>query len=115
MLPARLANACVRAKPPPSAVPAKGDAFNVARAETCTSEPARRCGLTVPEARHLDLGGRPVMLIRRFDRNWPGLIMPSRIRDASPGAWGLCFSHLPPGHRDSQRPAAAGRQRLQRR
>ncbi|WP_414448288.1 type II toxin-antitoxin system HipA family toxin [Burkholderia sp. 22PA0099] len=50
--------------------PAKGDTFNVARAETCTLELARRCGLTVPEVRYLDIGGRPVMLIRRFDRYW---------------------------------------------
>lgn len=50
--------------------PAKGDTFDVARAETCTLELARRCGLTVPEVRYLDLGGRPVMLIRRFDRYW---------------------------------------------
>ena len=50
--------------------PAKGDTFDVARAETCTLELARRCGLNVPEVRYLDLGGRPVMLIRRFDRYW---------------------------------------------
>jgi serine/threonine-protein kinase HipA len=50
--------------------PAKGDTFDVARAEACTLELARRCGLTVPEVRYLELGGRPVMLIRRFDRYW---------------------------------------------
>jgi serine/threonine-protein kinase HipA len=50
--------------------PAQGDTFDVARAEACTLELARRCGLTVPEVRYLDLGGRPVMLIRRFDRYW---------------------------------------------
>lgn len=50
--------------------PAKGDAFNVARAEACTLELARRCGMTVPEVRYRDIGGRPVMLIRRFDRYW---------------------------------------------
>lgn len=50
--------------------PAKGDTFDMARAETCTLELARRCGLSVPEVRYLDLGGRPVMLIRRFDRYW---------------------------------------------
>jgi serine/threonine-protein kinase HipA len=50
--------------------PAKGDTFDVARAETCTLELARRCGLSVPEVRYVDLGGRPVMLIRRFDRYW---------------------------------------------
>lgn len=50
--------------------PARGDTFDVARAEMCTLELARRCGLTVPEVRYLDIGGRPVMLIRRFDRYW---------------------------------------------
>ena len=50
--------------------PAKGDTFNVARAELCTLELARRCGMTVPEVRYQDLGGRPIMLIRRFDRYW---------------------------------------------
>jgi serine/threonine-protein kinase HipA len=42
----------------------------VARAETCTLELARCCGLTVPEVRHCDIGNRSVMLIRRFDRFW---------------------------------------------
>jgi serine/threonine-protein kinase HipA len=50
--------------------PARNDAFDVARAETCTLELARRCGLTVPEVRHCDIGNRSVMLIRRFDRFW---------------------------------------------
>lgn len=50
--------------------PAVGDSFDVARAEYCTLELARRCGLTVPDVKYLDIGGRPVMLIRRFDRYW---------------------------------------------
>lgn len=50
--------------------PTKNDWFDVARAEVCTLELARRCGLNVPEVRYLDLGNRPVMLIRRFDRYW---------------------------------------------
>ena len=50
--------------------PARNDAFDVARAETCTLELARCCGLTVPEVRHCDIGNRSVMLIRRFDRFW---------------------------------------------
>ena len=50
--------------------PAKGDAFNVARVEICTLELARRCGMNIPEVRYLELGDRPVMLIRRFDRFW---------------------------------------------
>lgn len=68
--------------------PAKGDTFDVARAETCTLELARRCGLTVPEVRYLDLGGQPVMLIRRFDRYWthPGEPLPEgALQDTRPG------------------------------
>lgn len=53
--------------------PARNDTFDVARAETCTLELARRCGLTVPEVRHCDIGNRSVMLIRRFDRFWANL------------------------------------------
>ncbi|MEI6026475.1 MAG: HipA domain-containing protein [Betaproteobacteria bacterium] len=68
--------------------PAKGDTFDVARAETCTLELARRCGLAVPEVRYLDLGGRPVMLIRRFDRYWApaGEPLPEvALHDTRPG------------------------------
>lgn len=71
--------------------PAQGDTFDVARAETCTLELARRCGLTVPEVRYLDLGGRPVMLIRRFDRYWvqAGQLLPAltdgALQDTRPG------------------------------
>lgn len=50
--------------------PSKGDTFDVARTESCTLELARRCGIQVPEVRYMDVGGRPVMLIRRFDRYW---------------------------------------------
>lgn len=50
--------------------PSRNDSFDVARAERCTLELARRCGLTVPEVRHCDVGNRSVMLIRRFDRFW---------------------------------------------
>lgn len=69
--------------------PAKGDAFDVARAESCTLELARRCGLAVPEVRHLMIGNKPVMLIRRFDRYWaaPGE-MPAEgtaLHDTRPG------------------------------
>lgn len=70
--------------------PAKGDTFNVARAEACTLELARRCGLRVPEVRYMDVGARPVMLIRRFDRYWgqPGQALPQGIalHDTRPGA-----------------------------
>jgi serine/threonine-protein kinase HipA len=68
--------------------PAKADPFDVARAETCTLELARRCGLTVPEARYLDMGGRPVMLIRRFDRYWQRAGQPlpeGALHDTRPG------------------------------
>lgn len=68
--------------------PARGDTFDVALAETCTLELARRCGLTVPEVRYLDVGGRPVMLIRRFDRYWAraGESLPEgALHDTRPG------------------------------
>lgn len=70
--------------------PAKGDTFDVARAETCTLELARRCGLTVPEVRYLLIGSKPVMLIRRFDRYWaPAGELPTAgpaLHDSRPGA-----------------------------
>jgi serine/threonine-protein kinase HipA len=67
--------------------PAKNDTFDVARAESCTLELARRCGLTVPEVRYMDIGGRAVMLIRRFDRYWaqPGQVLPDgALHDTRP-------------------------------
>jgi serine/threonine-protein kinase HipA len=67
--------------------PAKNDTFDVARAESCTLELARRCGLTVPEVRYMDIGGRAVMLIRRFDRYWaqPGQALPDgALHDTRP-------------------------------
>ena len=78
--------------------PAKGDVFDVARAEGCTLELARRCGLAVPEVRHLMIGDKPVMLIRRFDRYWapsdelpaPGTV----LHDTRPGE-GLSEGRLP--------------------
>lgn len=69
--------------------PARGDTFDVARAESCTLELARRCGLTVPEVRHLLVGNKPVMLIRRFDRYWtPQGMLPDEgtaLHDTRPG------------------------------
>lgn len=55
--------------------PAGGDTFDVAQAECCTLLLAKRCGLTVPEVRVQDIGGKSVLLIRRFDRYWqtPGI------------------------------------------
>ena len=68
--------------------PSRSDTFDVARAEVCTLELARRCGLTVPEVRHCDVGNRSVMLIRRFDRFWvkPGEYPPAgTLHDTRPG------------------------------
>jgi len=78
--------------------PAQGDAFDVARAESCTLELARRCGLSVPEVRTLMIGHRPVMLIRRFDRYWapPGDLpdASTALHDTRPGP-GLTEGRLP--------------------
>lgn len=68
--------------------PARNDTFDVARAEACTLKLARRCGLTVPEVRHCEVGSRSVMLIRRFDRFWadPEAYPPvGRLHDTRPG------------------------------
>lgn len=77
---------------------AKGDTFDVARAEACTLELARQCGLTVPEVRYLLIGGKPVMLIRRFDRYWApeGSLPPVdlALQDSRPGA-GLVEGRIP--------------------
>lgn len=78
--------------------PARGDVFDVARAESCTLELARRCGLVVPEMRHIMIGNKPVMLIRRFDRYWaPPGEMPAEgtaLHDTRPGE-GLTEGRLP--------------------
>ncbi|MBC7435390.1 MAG: HipA domain-containing protein [Bdellovibrionales bacterium] len=77
--------------------PARNDTFDVARAELCTLELARRCGLTVPEVRYMDIGGRAVMLIRRFDRYWaqPGQDLPEgALHDTRP-ANGAVEGRLP--------------------
>ena len=50
--------------------PTASDAFDVAQAEYCTLQLAKRCGLTVPDVRVQDVGGQSVLLIRRFDRYW---------------------------------------------
>jgi serine/threonine-protein kinase HipA len=49
---------------------AVGDTFDVAWAESCTLQLAGRCGLTVPEVKVVDIGGKSVLLERRFDRTW---------------------------------------------
>ncbi len=52
--------------------PSQGDTFDVAEAEHRTLRLAALCGMHVPESRVADLGGKPVLLIRRFDRSWQG-------------------------------------------
>lgn len=78
--------------------PARGDVFDVARAESCTLELARRCGLSVPEVRYIQIGQRPVMLIRRFDRYWstPGELpaASTALHDTRPSP-GLTEGRLP--------------------
>ncbi|OUM00020.1 type II toxin-antitoxin system HipA family toxin [Variovorax sp. JS1663] len=50
--------------------PSQSDTFDVAAAECWTLQLASLCGMCVPALKLLDLGGRPVLLIRRFDRYW---------------------------------------------
>nr|WP_295777557.1 HipA domain-containing protein [Rhodoferax sp.] len=47
---------------------AAGDALDMAWAESCTLQLAGRCGLAVPEVKVMDIGGKSVLLVRRFDR-----------------------------------------------
>lgn len=48
----------------------RGDTFDVARAEAATLRLAQSCGMTVPQTRVVDIGGKSCLLIRRFDRYW---------------------------------------------
>lgn len=82
--------------------PSKGDTFDVARAEACTLELARQCGLTVPEVRYIDVGGRPVMLIRRFERYW------SNSRQALPADVALHDTRPGEGRTEGRLPFASG-------
>jgi serine/threonine-protein kinase HipA len=50
--------------------PSRTDPFDITRAEWATLRLAAHCGLTVPAARMVEFGDKPVMLIRRFDRYW---------------------------------------------
>lgn len=50
--------------------PSRGDPFDMATAEVATLALARECGLDVPQAKVVDVGGTPVLLVRRFDRYW---------------------------------------------
>ncbi|MBI4739967.1 MAG: type II toxin-antitoxin system HipA family toxin [Betaproteobacteria bacterium] len=70
--------------------PVAGDTFCVAHAECFTLELARRCGLSVPAVKVMDIGGKSVLLIRRFDRYWQTAEVPqeadSRLFETLPGA-----------------------------
>jgi serine/threonine-protein kinase HipA len=48
----------------------RSDTFDVAWAEHATLRLAQACGMTVPETRVTELGGKSCLLIRRFDRYW---------------------------------------------
>ncbi|MDD5029298.1 MAG: HipA domain-containing protein [Rhodoferax sp.] len=78
--------------------PAVGDTFDVAWAECCTLQLAQRCGLTVPNVKVQGIGGKSVLLIRRFDRFWhaPGTAIASEtaLHDTLPGS-GLTEQRLP--------------------
>jgi serine/threonine-protein kinase HipA len=50
--------------------PSRTDPFDMTRTEWATLQLAARCGLTVPPVRIVEFSGKPVMLIRRFDRYW---------------------------------------------
>jgi len=50
--------------------PSRSDTFDVATAEYATLRLAALCGMSVPAVRLVDIGGRSVLLIRRFDRYW---------------------------------------------
>lgn len=78
--------------------PAVGDAFDMAQAECCTLQLAKRCGLSVPKVRVQDIGGKSLLLIRRFDRYWqaPGatLSAATALHETQPAA-GLVEHRLP--------------------
>ena len=78
--------------------PAVGDTFDVAWAECCTLKLAQLCGLSVPEVKVRDIGGKLVLLVRRFDRYWqvPGVAIgtDTALHDTLPGA-GLAEQRLP--------------------
>lgn len=78
--------------------PAAGDTFDVAWAECCTLKLAQRCGLSVPQVKVQDIGGKSVLLIRRFDRYWqaPGPVIDSdtALHSTLPGP-GLGEQRLP--------------------
>ena len=48
--------------------PARNEDYNVPRVEYATLRLAARCGIRIPEVRLETIGGRDVLLVRRFDR-----------------------------------------------
>ena len=48
------------------------DRWNVPRAEHAMLVLARSCGIAVADSRIATVGGRDVLLVRRFDRDWAG-------------------------------------------
>jgi serine/threonine-protein kinase HipA len=48
--------------------PAKGDTVNFPRIEQANMALAKECGITVPEMRLVDIAGKDVLLVKRFDR-----------------------------------------------
>ena len=50
--------------------PEKGDRFNLQRVEYATIELARRCGIAACNARLQPVGGRDVLMVERFDREY---------------------------------------------
>jgi len=49
--------------------PRHDDEYSVVRWESVALQLARDAGITVPDARIEDVGGKPVIVVRRFDRN----------------------------------------------
>ncbi|MBC7958062.1 MAG: type II toxin-antitoxin system HipA family toxin [Cytophagales bacterium] len=73
--------------------------LDIATIEHATLKLAALCGLTVPELRLHDIGGKTVLFIRRFDRFWKGDEMPpaaAKLHETAPGdgrsEWRLPFA-----------------------
>jgi serine/threonine-protein kinase HipA len=61
----------------------RGDRWNVCRVEAATLALARACGLEVPQTALRNVGGRDVLLVRRFDRQeHPGGFLKHRMVSA---------------------------------
>lgn len=85
--------------------PAVGDTFDVAHAERLTLQLAQRCGIAVPEVKVTDIGGKQVMLIRRFDRYWQSL---QPLHEALPDGVELHDTQPGPGLYEHRLPFASG-------